>query len=245
MVSWESFLEAFVYWSLLKNCQNKQILFLKQFILYFLGRAIQYLRIQGWKPDTFIRRSNNFADDSSLLHWSNHRVMEWLRSIDLSEYAPNLRGSGVHGALMCLEPRFTADTLADLLHIPVSKTLLRRHLIHHFDALIGPMCKEHKRLIESSPYYQPLNIHYKVKPAKSRFKIPKPVAGRSQSKAAVTVGSVDDLVCPLEFEVPSHIPSEVLPLGYIITSKDFSRSSPHMIEQPAVIDAQKVQQGFV
>ena len=26
--------------------------------------------------------------------------MEWLRSIDLSEYAPNLRGSGVHGALM-------------------------------------------------------------------------------------------------------------------------------------------------
>lgn len=32
--------------------------------------------------------------------WTNHRVMEWLRSIDLSEYAPNLRGSGVHGALM-------------------------------------------------------------------------------------------------------------------------------------------------
>jgi hypothetical protein len=32
--------------------------------------------------------------------WTNHRVMEWLRTIDLSEYAPNLRGSGVHGALM-------------------------------------------------------------------------------------------------------------------------------------------------
>jgi len=32
--------------------------------------------------------------------WTNHRVMEWLRSIDLSEYAPNLRGSGVHGGLM-------------------------------------------------------------------------------------------------------------------------------------------------
>ena len=26
--------------------------------------------------------------------------MEWLRTIDLSEYAPNLRGSGVHGALI-------------------------------------------------------------------------------------------------------------------------------------------------
>lgn len=32
--------------------------------------------------------------------WTNHRVMEWLRMIDLSEYAVNLRGSGVHGALM-------------------------------------------------------------------------------------------------------------------------------------------------
>lgn len=32
--------------------------------------------------------------------WTNHRVMDWLRSVDLSEYAPNLRGSGVHGALM-------------------------------------------------------------------------------------------------------------------------------------------------
>ncbi len=35
-----------------------------------------------------------------VLLWTNHRVMEWLRTIDLSEYAPNLRGSGVHGALM-------------------------------------------------------------------------------------------------------------------------------------------------
>lgn len=32
--------------------------------------------------------------------WTNHRVMEWLRMIDLSEYAANLRGSGVHGALI-------------------------------------------------------------------------------------------------------------------------------------------------
>ena len=26
--------------------------------------------------------------------WTNHRVMEWLKAIDLAEYAPNLRGSG-------------------------------------------------------------------------------------------------------------------------------------------------------
>ena len=37
---------------------------------------------------------------NEVVYWTNHRVMEWLRSVDLSEYAPNLRGSGVHGALM-------------------------------------------------------------------------------------------------------------------------------------------------
>ena len=28
---------------------------------------------------------------------ANHRVMEWLKEINLSEYALNVEGSGVHG----------------------------------------------------------------------------------------------------------------------------------------------------
>ena len=35
--------------------------------------------------------------------------MEWLRHVDLSEYAPNLRGSGVHGALLVMEKRWTSQ----------------------------------------------------------------------------------------------------------------------------------------
>ena len=35
--------------------------------------------------------------------------MEWLRHVDLSEYAPNLRGSGVHGALLVMEKRWTFE----------------------------------------------------------------------------------------------------------------------------------------
>ena len=35
-----------------------------------------------------------------MMLWTNGRIMDWLRSVDLAEYAPNLRGSGVHGALM-------------------------------------------------------------------------------------------------------------------------------------------------
>lgn len=39
---------------------------------------------------------------------------------------------GVHGGLMLLEPRFTAELLAALLNIPANKTLLRRHLTQRY-----------------------------------------------------------------------------------------------------------------
>ena len=64
------------------------------------------------------------------------RVMEWLRHVDLSEYAPNLRGSGVHGALLVHEKRFTAEILAGILSIPPAKTLLRRHLSLHIKVTV-------------------------------------------------------------------------------------------------------------
>lgn len=61
--------------------------------------------------------------------------MEWLRHVDLSEYAPNLRGSGVHGALLVHEKKFSAEILAGILSIPPSKTLLRRHLSLHIKVI--------------------------------------------------------------------------------------------------------------
>lgn len=42
----------------------------------------------------------NNITPAEISQWTNHRVMEWLRSVDLAEYAPNLRGSGVHGGVM-------------------------------------------------------------------------------------------------------------------------------------------------
>ena len=98
-----------------------------------IRRGIQVLRQNNFAPDCLRRRATpGDQDDTQVELWSNHRVMEWLRESNLSEYAPNLRGSGVHGALVLLEPKFTADLLASLLSIPNSKTLLRRHLSLHF-----------------------------------------------------------------------------------------------------------------
>lgn len=89
--------------------------------------------------------------------------MEWLRSIDLSEYAPNLRGSGVHGALILLENAFNADLFATLLSIPTNKTLLRRHISAKFKQLIGDELSKTKRDYECQPNYTPMIPGSKVK----------------------------------------------------------------------------------
>jgi len=71
--------------------------------------------------------------------------------------------AGVHGALMVFEGRFTATVLADILAIPASKTLLRRHLSTLFTDLIGPQMHQLKRDTESQPNYQPLSAATKLK----------------------------------------------------------------------------------
>ncbi|XP_032077226.1 liprin-beta-1 isoform X5 [Thamnophis elegans] len=142
-------------------------------VLHHLGikRAIQVLRMNNFEPNCLRRRPSdeNNITPSEVSQWTNHRVMEWLRSVDLAEYAPNLRGSGVHGGLMVLEPRFNVETLAQLLNIPPNKTLLRRHLATHFNLLIGSEAQQEKREAMESPDYVLLTATAKVKPKKLTF----------------------------------------------------------------------------
>ncbi|XP_052550295.1 liprin-beta-2 isoform X4 [Tympanuchus pallidicinctus] len=135
--------------------------------------AIHVLHINSFNPHCLRRRPveevKSNVSPSEVVQWSNHRVMEWLRSVDLAEYAPNLRGSGVHGGLIILEPRFNGDTLAMLLNIPPQKTLLRRHLTTNFNVLIGPETQQEKRDITESTAYTPLTTTAKVRPKKLGF----------------------------------------------------------------------------
>ncbi|XP_039922575.1 liprin-beta-2 isoform X5 [Hirundo rustica] len=132
--------------------------------------AIHVLHINSFNPHCLRRRPvEENISPSDVVQWSNHRVMEWLRSVDLAEYAPNLRGSGVHGGLIILEPRFNGDTLAMLLNIPPQKTLLRRHLTTNFNVLIGPEAQQEKREIMESAAYTPLTTTAKVRPKKLGF----------------------------------------------------------------------------
>lgn len=127
-----------------------------------LRRGIQLLREQNFNPDCLIRRLGEI-EKNKIVFWTSHCIMEWLRLVDLAEYAPNLRGAGVHGSLMVNEIKFNAELLADLLAIPGSKTLLRRHLQTHFKDLLGRDCIQLKREAEHTLGFIPLTITGKIK----------------------------------------------------------------------------------
>jgi len=164
-----------------------------------LKRAIQCLRHQNFHPN-YLKPCLTPQNEDRCNHvmlWTNGRVMDWLRSVDLAEYTPNLRGSGVHGALMILEPRFNAETLANLLAIPQSKSLLRRHLQSQFETLLSESCLKEKEITSKSSDFTPLNSSEKHK---LRKRGPFGTLRRRKSEL-----ELDQNICPLELRVPECI----------------------------------------
>uniref|UniRef100_A0A3B4TFK1 PPFIA binding protein 2 n=1 Tax=Seriola dumerili TaxID=41447 RepID=A0A3B4TFK1_SERDU len=159
--------------------------------------AIHVLHVNKFNPNCLKRRPSNENQftPNEVVQWSNHRVMEWLRSVDLAEYAPNLRGSGVHGGLIMLEPRFNSDTMAMLLNIPPQKTLLRRHLTTNFNSLVGEQAQQEKREYTEAVGYTPLSITAKVKPKKLGFSNLTHLRRRRPDEST-------DYVCPIESSSP-------------------------------------------
>lgn len=176
-----------------------------QFHHISMKRGIQVLRLNQFEPSCLKRRSlpdepKQYSPlDVSL--WTNHRVMEWLRTVDLSEYAPNLRGSGVHGALLIYEDAVTCDVFAAILSIPGSKTLLRRHLSLQMKQLLGPRIMQRKRSRESDPGHVPLSPSAKVKTAKkSQFSLRWRKSKSGESQAYVCPFEPDSVVEDVSFE---------------------------------------------
>uniref|UniRef100_A0A672KEC1 Liprin-beta-1-like n=1 Tax=Sinocyclocheilus grahami TaxID=75366 RepID=A0A672KEC1_SINGR len=161
-----------------------------------IKRAIQVLRINCYDPSCLRRRpTENNPTPAEICQWTNHRVMEWLRSVDLAEYAPNLRGSGVHGGLMVLEPRFNVETMALLLNIPPNKTLLRRHLATNFHLLIGSEAQRLKQEYLENPDYTVLTATAKVKPRRLSF-------GSFGTLRRKRQEELEEYVCPMDVQMP-------------------------------------------
>ena len=64
-----------------------------------------------------------------MLVWSSERLIEWVKRIGLSEYAENLRGTGVHGAVIALDDTLDVSTLAYALQIPSQNTQVTHNFV--------------------------------------------------------------------------------------------------------------------
>uniref|UniRef100_A0A8C3W138 PTPRF interacting protein alpha 1 n=1 Tax=Catagonus wagneri TaxID=51154 RepID=A0A8C3W138_9CETA len=82
------------------------------------------------------RREESQNELKDVLVWSNDRVIRWILSVGLKEYANNLAESGVHGALMALDDTFDLSALALLLQIPTQNTQARAVLEREFNSLL-------------------------------------------------------------------------------------------------------------
>ncbi|KAM3918476.1 liprin-alpha-1 isoform 6-T6 [Leptodactylus fuscus] len=82
------------------------------------------------------KREESQSEIKDVLVWSNDRVINWVLSIGLKEYANNLLESGVHGALIALDETFDHNTLALLLQIPTQNTQARSVLEREFNNLL-------------------------------------------------------------------------------------------------------------
>ncbi|XP_013918455.1 PREDICTED: liprin-alpha-1 [Thamnophis sirtalis] len=82
------------------------------------------------------RREGSLNEIKDVLVWSNERMIHWVVSIGLKEYANNLIESGVHGALLALDETFDHNALALSLQIPTQNTQARAVLEREFNNLL-------------------------------------------------------------------------------------------------------------
>ncbi|XP_064281991.1 liprin-alpha-1 isoform X5 [Passer domesticus] len=83
------------------------------------------------------KREESQNEIKDVLVWSNERMIHWVVSIGLKEYANNLLESGVHGALVALDESFDYNALALLLQIPTQNTQARAVLEREFNNLLA------------------------------------------------------------------------------------------------------------
>uniref|UniRef100_A0AAX7SY71 SAM domain-containing protein n=1 Tax=Astatotilapia calliptera TaxID=8154 RepID=A0AAX7SY71_ASTCA len=102
--------------------------------------GIQLLQMLSFDKEALqARRTKCEHQNRDPIVWTCHRVMKWIRDIDLKEFADNLQGKGIHGAVMALDQSFDTDAMAKALGIPSNKHMLHRHLYEEMKSLAVPL----------------------------------------------------------------------------------------------------------
>ncbi|XP_069893139.1 kazrin-like [Dipodomys merriami] len=126
--------------SLMKRDLEKHLNVSKKFHQVSILLGIELLYQVNFSRETLQeRRARCETQNTDPVVWTNQRVLKWVRDIDLKEYADNLTNSGVHGAVLVLEPTFNAEAMATALGIPSGKHILRRHLAEEMSTIFHPV----------------------------------------------------------------------------------------------------------
>uniref|UniRef100_A0A3Q1IPP5 SAM domain-containing protein n=1 Tax=Anabas testudineus TaxID=64144 RepID=A0A3Q1IPP5_ANATE len=128
--------------SLTRRDLERHLNITKKFHQVSLLLGIELLHLLSFDKEALqARRIQCEQQNLDPLVWTSHRVIKWVKDIDLKEFAENLLNGGVHGAVMVLDPTFNTDTMATALGIPNNKHMVRRHLVEEMKTLIGPASK--------------------------------------------------------------------------------------------------------
>ncbi|XP_078586364.1 liprin-alpha-1-like isoform X8 [Branchiostoma floridae x Branchiostoma japonicum] len=180
--------------------------------------------------------SNNEVKD--VLVWTNERVIRWVQSIGLREYASNLIESGVHGALIALDDSFDHNSMALALQIPTTNQQDDIEPMGRFDGNQGlpnalmarqVLEREFNSLLALGTDRRPLegDGNFKRQPSWRRRLRPKEVGGMKE-REAVMAGADGTGTLPSNFRIrgPGPQPMSTSP-GSRRHQRDGSSPSPH------------------